>query len=71
MSFGYRVLGFGSGGGAATYDIECLIVGGGAGSGPPRLPNSYGSGGGGAGGYRTDAALSLTGGNIFLRYSSV
>ena len=29
MSFGYKVLGFGSGGGAAPYTISYLVVGGG------------------------------------------
>ena len=51
MSFGYRVLGFGSGGaGAATYNVQYLIVAGGGGGG-----NDAG-GGAGAGGYRTVAS---------------
>ena len=46
-SFGYQVLGFGSGGGGqAPYTVRYLVIGGG-GAGP-----SVG-GGGGAGGYRT------------------
>ena len=48
MSFGYRVLGFGSGGGAGPYNVQYLVVGGGAGGG-----GGHGGGGGGAGGYRT------------------
>ena len=44
MSFGYQILGFGSGGGAPPVDVDYLVVaGGGAGT----------YGGGGAGGYRT------------------
>ena len=44
MSFGYQILGCGSGGGAAPVDVDYLVVaGGGAGT----------YGGGGAGGYRT------------------
>ena len=43
MSFGYQILGFGSGGGAPPVDVDYLVVaGGGAGT----------YGGGGAGGYR-------------------
>ena len=47
MSFGYRVLGFGSGGGPGAYEVEFLVVAGGGGS------FSNVSGGGGGGGYRT------------------
>jgi len=46
-SFGYQVLGFGSGGGPNTYNVQYLVVAGGA-SGN----NYYGAGGGGAGGMR-------------------
>jgi hypothetical protein len=61
-SFGYQVLGFGAGGGAANgpTPVECLVVAGGASGGGG---NHYG-GGGGAGGYRTatiaDMALDTT-----------
>ena len=41
MSFGYQVLGFGSGG-EATYELEYLLIGGGGAGGTPN--------GGGAGG---------------------
>ena len=47
MSFGYQVLGFGSGAGVASYSVEMLIVAGGGGS------VSHVQGGAGAGGYRT------------------
>ena len=51
MAFGYQVLGFGSGGGPGTYEVQFLVLaGGGAGK------NYYGSGGGGAGGYREIAS---------------
>ena len=43
--FGYQVLGFGSGGGAAPVEMDYLIVAGGGGSAP--------LGGAGAGGFRT------------------
>ena len=49
MSFGYQVLGFGSGGGPQVLDVEYLVVAGGASGGGGK----YFSGGGGAGGYRT------------------
>ena len=45
-SFGYQVLGFGSGGGASGFETNYLVVAGGAGAG------IGGGGGGGAGGYR-------------------
>jgi len=47
MSFGYRILGFGAGGGAAVLEFDYLVVAGGGGSG------SDDGGGGGGGGYRT------------------
>jgi len=57
MSFGYQVLGFGSGGGAAPLDVDYLVVAGGGAA-------VYG--GGGAGGYRTSfpggTKLTLKGG---------
>ena len=62
MAFGYQVLGFGSGGVAAPqdpYDIEVLCVGAGASGGYNH------AGAGGAGGYRTDATLELTGGTDY------
>ena len=43
MSFGYRVLGFGAGGAAGPYTVECLVVAGGGSS----ANNSAGGGGGG------------------------
>ena len=46
MSFGYQVLGFGSGG-VAGGTFEYLIVGGGGSGGN----NNYHGGGGGAGGF--------------------
>jgi hypothetical protein len=57
MSFGYQILGFGSGGGAAPLDVDYLVIAGGA-------AGTYG--GGGAGGYRTSfpggTKLTLNGG---------
>ena len=50
MSFGYQVLGFGSGGAKKKYQVQFLVVAGGGAGG--RATN-YGGGGGGAGGYRT------------------
>jgi hypothetical protein len=59
MSFGYQVLGFGSGGaGAAPYMIEYLVIAGGAQGG---RSDAHG-GGGGAGGYRTAGCYELTSG---------
>ncbi len=55
-SFGYQVLGFGSGGGAGPYLANFLVIagaGGGAASG----------GGAGAGGYRTSSGTSGGGGS--------
>ena len=52
MSFGYRVLGFGSGGGKNTYKVQYLVVAGGGGGGGANMGGS----GGGAGGYRTVAS---------------
>ena len=47
MSFGYNILGFGSGaGGAAPYNVQFLVVAGGGAGGTAK------GGGGGAGGYR-------------------
>ena len=49
--FGYNVLGFGAGGGAAKYNIDWLIVAGGGGGGSVRNSGSnYLNGGGGGGG---------------------
>ena len=53
MSFGYQVLGFGSGGGEAKYQVQFLVLAGGGAGG--RATN-YGGGGGGAGGFRTICA---------------
>ena len=64
MSFGYQVLGFGSGVAAAPYDAEYLVVAGGGGGGYRGEP----TGGGGAGGYRTNyggTAISLTPGTEY------
>ena len=48
MSFGYQILGFGSGAaGAAPYSVQFLVLAGGAAGG-----SWGGGGGGGAGGYR-------------------
>ena len=41
MSFGYKMLGFGSGGGSPPYQVRFLVVAGGGGT------NSSGAGGGG------------------------
>ena len=46
-SFGYQVLGFGSGGGAQPVEMDYLMMGGGGGGAP------WPGGGAGAGGYRT------------------
>ena len=55
--FGYRTLGFGSGGGAAPYEVEWLVIaGGGSGS------DWTACGGGGAGGYRIKYASETSGG---------
>ena len=43
-SFGYRILGFGSGGAAKKLDFDYLVVAGGGGGG-----NDDGGGGGGGG----------------------
>ena len=55
-SFGYQVLGFGSGGSAGPYEIDFLIIAG-AGGGGSNFNSSpagaYAGGGGGAGGFRT------------------
>ena len=51
MSFGYNILGFGSGAaGAAPYNVQFLVVAGGGSGG-----NEH-AGGGGAGGYRIIAS---------------
>ena len=50
-SFGYQVLGFGSGGGPATYNVQYLVIAGGAAGN-----NYYGAAGGGAGGMRLIAS---------------
>ena len=59
MGFGYQVLGFGAGGGAGPYTIECLVVAGGGSS-----QNNDGGGGGG-GGMRTSTTLELTPGTVY------
>ena len=57
MSFGYQVLGFGSGAGAfGPYTIEWLVIGAGAAGG-----GGYRSGGAGAGGYRNSYASEQSG----------
>ena len=50
-SFGYQVLGFGSGGGPSAYSVQYLVVAGGAAGN-----NYYGGGGGAAGGMRIIAS---------------
>ena len=50
MSFGYQVLGFGSGGGPTAYTMDMLVVAGGAGGA---------MGAGGAGGYRTFSPVDI------------
>ena len=59
MSFGYRVLGFGTvaSAAAAPYNVDFLVIAGGAGGGHA----SYG-GGGGAGGYRNSYSSETSGG---------
>jgi len=67
MSFGYQVLGFGSGGNGFTGDAEYLVVGGGGSGGSCPLNWTTTGGGGGAGGYRTNyggVAASLTEGEV-------
>jgi len=62
MSFGYQVLGFGAGAaGAAPYNVEYLVIAGGAQGGRAQ----YHSGGGGAGGYRTAGCYELTSGTPY------
>ena len=51
MSFGYQVLGFGSGGIGPTVDIEYLCIAGGGSGGNVEDGNSNSSSGGGAGGF--------------------
>ena len=46
MSFGYQVLGFGSGAGAAVYDAEYLIVAGGGSGGRDSVATGNGAAGG-------------------------
>ena len=67
MSFGYRVLGFGSGGGAGPYNVQYLVVGVGAGGG-----GGHGGGGGGAGGYRTIStkAFEVDASNKYHKYKA-
>lgn len=50
--FGYQILGFGSGGAAAPYNVQYLVVAGGGSGGT----FSYGGAGGGAGGFRNVAS---------------
>jgi hypothetical protein len=54
MSFGYQILGFGSGGGVSPYTVQYLVVAGGGGG-----AGSHRGGAGGAGGFRTVATKSL------------
>jgi len=62
MSFGYQVLGFGAGAaGAPPYNIEYLVIAGGAQGG---RSDAHG-GGGGAGGYRTAGCYELAGGTPY------
>ena len=62
MSFGYQVLGFGAGAAAAApYNIEYLVIAGGAQGGR----SSAHGGGGGAGGYRTAGCYELTSGTPY------
>ena len=66
MSFGYQILGFGSGGSAGPYDVDFLVVAGGGGGGCTSNggPQARGAGGGGgAGGYRTLSTQEVTPGN--------
>ena len=68
MSFGYQILGFGSGGaGGYTGFCEYLCIGGGGSGGSCPSPWWGVGGGGGAGGYRTNytgTALALTQGEV-------
>ena len=66
MSFGYQILGFGSGGSVGPYDVDFLVVAGGGGGGCTSNggPQARGAGGGGgAGGYRTLSTQEVTPGN--------
>ena len=65
-SFGYQILGFGSGAGGGPYEIDFLVTAGGGGGGGSSNggPAGRGSGGGGgAGGYRTLSTQEVTPGN--------
>ena len=65
MSFGYQVLGFGSGGAAfGKYNIDYLVIAGGGGGGGGFTIGSYGGphgGGGGAGGMQIKTSLETQG----------
>ena len=43
MSFGYRILGFGSGAGKNTYNVQYLVVAGGGGGGGANMGGSGGA----------------------------
>ena len=57
-SFGYQVLGFGSGSGKAILSVEYLVVAGGGGANP----TVYSGLAAGAGGFRTSVASATSGG---------
>ena len=58
-SFGYQILGFGSGESAGPpYEINWLLIAGGGAGGNSASGSSTGRGGGGAGGYRTSFGTS-------------
>ena len=58
--FGYQVLGFGSGGGPATYDVNYdAIAGGGAGAPGPGWWGHERTGGSGAGGFISNETVAL------------
>ena len=59
MSFGYQILGFGSGG--RNYQVRYLVLAGGAGGVSTGGGSGYQGGGGGAGGYRNSFASENSG----------
>ena len=61
MSFGYQVLGFGSGGGPGPYEMDYLVISGGGSGG------SAGGSGGGGGGYRNSFDSETSGRNSSSR----
>ena len=62
-SFGYQILGFGSGAGGGPYQISYLVIAGGGGGGSGQnFPGKRIGGGGGAGGYRNSYATKSSGG---------